>query len=170
MNLNKAFVLGRLTRDPETRTMPSGQLVASFGLATNRVWNDDQGQRQEKVEFHNIVAFRRLAEICSQYLKKGSLVLIEGRLQTSSWDDKQTGVRKYRTEIIAENMQMGPRSAGTQSPASKSVPVPSESSSSKTKDKVNEDDIPIEEPESQPASVQNSTGSSDEVKVEEIPF
>jgi len=110
MNLNKVILVGRVTRDPELKTIPSGQNVAQFGLATNRVWNNQAGQKQEATEFHNIVAWRRLAEICAQYLKKGSLVLIEGRMQTRSWQG-QDGVTKYRTEVVAENIQMGPRSS-----------------------------------------------------------
>lgn len=110
MNLNRAILIGRLTRDPEIRTTPSGQTVTHFGLATNRVWNNQEGKRQESTEFHNIVAWSRLAEICSQYLRKGSLIMIEGRLQTRSWQ-AQDGTTKYRTEIIAENIQLGPRAA-----------------------------------------------------------
>jgi len=109
MNFNKATVVGRLTRDPESRAMPSGQTVASFSVATNRVWVGQDSNKQESTEFHNIVAFGKLADICSKYLSKGRLVLIEGRLQTNSWQDKE-GNKKYRTEIIADNMQMGPRS------------------------------------------------------------
>lgn len=116
MNLNKVFILGRLTRDPEQRSMPSGRAVSSFGMATNRIWTDqDSGEKQEQVEFHNIVAFGKLAEICNQYLTKGQLVLIEGRIQTRSWEG-QDGNRRSRTEIIAENMQMGPRAAGSEAP------------------------------------------------------
>ncbi len=105
MNLNKAMIIGNLTRDPETRNTPSGQTVASFSVATNLVWNDQSGQQQKKVEFHNVVAWRRLAEICGQYLQKGSKVYIEGRLQTNEWTG-QDGVKRFRTEIIAENMIM----------------------------------------------------------------
>ena len=105
MDLNKVMIIGRLTRDPEIRTIPSGQTVASFSVATNRIWTDQQGQKQEKVEYHNVVAWRKLAEIVQQYLKKGNRVYIEGRLETRSWDD-QTGNKKYRTEIIADNMIM----------------------------------------------------------------
>jgi single-strand DNA-binding protein len=115
MNFNKAIIVGNLTRDPETRTLPSGQPVVSFSIATNRVWNDASGNKQEAAEFHNIVAFGKLADICSKYLSKGRLVLIEGRIQTRSWQDQQTNVKKYRTEIIAENMQMGPRSERVES-------------------------------------------------------
>lgn len=112
MNLNKVFLIGRLTRDPETRNTPSGQTVCNFGIATNRVWTDKaSGKKNEKVEYHNIVLWRKLAEIASQFLQKGSLVLIEGRLQTSSWEDN-SGNKRYKTEIVAESMQMGPRMAG----------------------------------------------------------
>lgn len=112
MNLNKVFIVGRLTRDPEQRTMPNGRAVSSFGMATNRIWtNQESGEKQEQVEFHNIVAFGKLAEICNQYLNKGQLVLIEGRIQTRSWED-QSGNRRSRTEIITESMQMGPRAGG----------------------------------------------------------
>ncbi|NCC70245.1 single-stranded DNA-binding protein [bacterium] len=104
-DLNKVMVIGRLTRDPESRNIPTGQLVSSFSLATNRTWKDQSGSKQEKTEFHNVVAWGKLAEICKQYLNKGKKVFIEGRLQTRSWDD-QNGQKKYKTEIIAENMQM----------------------------------------------------------------
>jgi len=111
MNLNKAFLLGNLTRDPEVRTTPSGQTVAAFGLATNRTWKDKMGQKQEKVEFHNIVLWGRLAEIAAQYLKKGQNIFIEGRIENRSWTGPD-GQKKYKTEIVAENMQMGPKSGG----------------------------------------------------------
>ena len=109
MNLNKAFIIGNLTRDPETKALPSGQMVANFGLATNRFWTKD-GERQKQTEFHNVVLFGRLAEIAKQYLTKGSMAFIEGRIQTRSWDGKD-GQKKYRTEIIGERLQLGPRRA-----------------------------------------------------------
>ena len=106
MYLNKAFLYGNLTRDPELRSTNSGQSVATFGLATNRVWKDPQtGERREAAEFHNIVMWRRLAEIAGQYLRKGSKIFVEGRLQTRSWQG-QDGNKRYTTEIVAENMQM----------------------------------------------------------------
>lgn len=108
MNLNKVFLIGNLTRDPEMRTLPSGQSVATFGIATNRVWNDKSGVRQTAVEFHNIVVFGRLAEIAKQYLTKGKMIFIEGRMQTRSWE-AQDGTKRNRTEIVVEQMQMGPR-------------------------------------------------------------
>lgn len=105
MNLNKAMLIGNLTRDPEMRNTPSGQNVASFAVATNLVWTDQSGQQQKKTEFHNIIAWRKLADICAKYLHKGSKVYIEGRLQTTDWTG-QDGVKRYRTEIVAENMIM----------------------------------------------------------------
>lgn len=109
MNLNKVFLIGNLTRDPELKNLPSGTAVVSFGMATNRVWKDKQGEKQEEAQFHNIVVFGRQAEIVNQYLTKGSLALIEGRIQTRSWDGKD-GSKQYRTEIVAETIQFGPRS------------------------------------------------------------
>jgi len=111
MNFNKAILVGRVASDPDMKTTPSGQNVCSFRLATNRVWTDASGSKQQKTDFHNIVLWRRLAEIASQFLTKGSLVLIEGRIQNRSWDDK-SGNKRYITEIIGERMQLGPKSAG----------------------------------------------------------
>ncbi len=112
MDLNKVFLIGRLTQDPELRNTPAGAAVCSFSIATNRVWNDrETNSKKKSTEYHNIILWRRLAEIASQYLKKGSLVLIEGRLQTRSWDDA-SGVKKYKTEVVAERMQLGPRGGG----------------------------------------------------------
>jgi len=105
MNLNKAMIIGNLTRDPELRNTPSGQSVTSFSVATNLVWTDQSGQQQKKTEFHNVIAWRKLAEICAKYLHKGSKVYIEGRLQTTDWTG-QDGVKRYRTEIVADNMIM----------------------------------------------------------------
>ena len=110
MNLNKAFIVGNLTRDPELRTLPSGMSVCSFGVATNRTWKDTKGQKQDDVQFHNVVVFGKQAESVNQYLTKGNLALIEGRIQTRSWDDSK-GVKQYRTEIVAERIQFGPKSA-----------------------------------------------------------
>ena len=111
MNLNKVFILGNLTRDPELRQTQGGQNVCSFGVATNRRFTDKSGAKQEQVEFHNLVAWGRQAEIIAQYLHKGSMVLVEGRLQTRSWQDAQ-GVKHWKTEVIVDQMQMGPRTGG----------------------------------------------------------
>jgi single-strand DNA-binding protein len=104
--VNKVILVGNLGRDPEVRSTPSGQPVASFTLATNRKWKDKNGQRQEQTEWHQIVCWGRQAEVAGQYLTKGKQIYVEGRLQTRSWDDKQTGEKRYRTEVICENFQM----------------------------------------------------------------
>lgn len=106
MDLNKVMIIGRLTRDPEVKTIASGQTVASFSIATNRTWTDRQSsEKKSQTEYHNVVAWRKLADIIGQYLQKGSQVYIEGYLQTRSWDD-QAGQKRYRTEIVADNMIM----------------------------------------------------------------
>jgi len=163
MNLNKAFLLGRLTSDPELRNLPSGQPVCNFRMATNRVWTDrESGEKKEKVEYHTVVAWRKLATIASQYLRKGSLVLVEGRLTTRSWDDS-SGTKRYRTEIVAENIQLGPKATnpgqGTETTL-KSEPNKSSENAGKTpgeKPAVVNDDIPtIEE--------------GDDIDIDEVPF
>ena len=116
MYLNKALVIGNLTRDPEMRSLPSGVRVASFSVATNRVWKDKNGVKQESADYHNVVVFGRQAEIVGQYLKKGSSALVEGRMQTRSWDDQASGAKKYRTEIVADRIQFGPRRDGASQP------------------------------------------------------
>ena len=112
MYINRAFVFGNLTRDPEMRSLPSGNAVVNFSVATNRRWKDRDGNKRDDAEFHNIVVFGQQAELVSQYLKKGSSVFIEGRMQTRSWDDASTGTKKYRTEIVADRVQFGPRGDG----------------------------------------------------------
>lgn len=144
MFLNKVFVLGNLTADPDARTLPSGRAVVNFRMATNRVFYDKAGQKQEQAEFHNVVAFGRTAEIIQQYLKKGSMALIEGRLRTRSWQDS-SGNRRFRTEIITERLQLGPR-AGIRTP-----PTP-------TKEETPKEEIPI---------IDENEG---EINVSEIPF
>jgi single-strand DNA-binding protein len=103
--VNKAILIGNLGRDPDLRYLPSGEPVAKFTLATNSRWKDKEGQWQDKTEWHNIVVFRRQAEICNEYLKKGSPVYVEGRIQTRSWEDKD-GNKKYMTEIVAQSVRM----------------------------------------------------------------
>jgi len=107
MYLNKVFIIGNLTRDPELKAIPSGIKVCSFSVATNRVWKDKNGARQEAADYHNVVVFGRQAETVTQYMKKGSQVMIEGRMQTRSWDDAATNSKKYRTEVIADRVQFG---------------------------------------------------------------
>ena len=112
MYINKVNLYGNLTRDPELKALPNGSQVASFGIATNRSYKDKDGNKKEQVEFHNITMFGRQAEVAHQYLKKGRPVFVEGRLQTRSWDDKETGKKMYRTEIIVDQFQFGPTAGG----------------------------------------------------------
>ncbi len=140
MNLNKAMIIGNVTRDPDVRTTSGGQQVALFSVATNRSWTDPSGQKKEQVEFHSVVAWRKLAEIIGQYVKKGGKIFVEGRLQTRSWDDP-SGVKKYRTEIVAENVIMLDRKPGPggapETPSD--APAPAEP----TEPEVNVEDIPF---------------------------
>ena len=115
MYFNRAIVIGNLTRDPELRSLPSGVQVATIGVATNRVWKDKNGQKKEDTQFHNVVVFGRQAETTAQYLRKGASVLVEGRMQTRSWDASD-GTKKYRTEVVADRIQFGPRASGGAGP------------------------------------------------------
>jgi single-strand DNA-binding protein len=173
MNLNKVMIIGNLTRDPEIRNTTGGKTVASFSVATSLVWKDQSGQKQEKAEFHNIVAWARLAEIVGQYLKKGSKVYVEGRLQTRDWTG-QDGVKRYRTEIVAENMIMlssnqsgysGGQSAsrGNYAPARPAASVEEQPFGG------NEPIIDIDSPAGE-SGHNNSSPEEEEIRVESIPF
>lgn len=143
MYLNRAIVIGNLTRDPELRALPSGIQVASFSVATNRVWKDKEGKKQEAADFHNIVVFGRQAETVSQYLRKGSSVLIEGRMQTRSWDG-QDGQKKYRTEIVADRVQFGPKGSGSGGGSGENKPTKGEADAIEyPEEEINPDDIPF---------------------------
>jgi len=162
MYLNKAMIIGNLTRDPELKGLPSGMKVCSFSVATSRTYKDKDGNKQETVEYHNISAFGKVGELAGQYLKKGQQVLVEGRLQTRSWETN--GEKKYRTEIIADNVQFGQKASGTFSsrpaasssasiptagaPGAKDSITPAEPASTGEKidypqDEINPDDIPF---------------------------
>ncbi len=142
MSLNKAMIIGNVTKDPEMRTTPTGQNVTSFSVATNSFWTDQSGQKQTKAEFHNIVAWRKLAETCAQYLHKGSKVYIEGSLQSREWTG-QDGVKRYRTEILANNMQMLDSRGGSQTSSSNNF----------------DESMAVEE-----------VAGDEEIKIEDIPF
>jgi single-strand DNA-binding protein len=147
MYLNKVLLIGNLTRDPELKALPSGIKVTSFSLATNRVWRDKDGKTQESTEYHNVVVFGRQAETSGQYLKKGQSALIEGRLQTRSWD--QDGTKKYRTEIIADRVQFGPKSGSNTASAGQTNKdegtdkLPDSAEIDYPEDEINPDDIPF---------------------------
>lgn len=160
MNLNRATLIGNVTHDPEVRSTSDGTQVCNFSVATNMIWKDQQGNKQERAEYHNIVAWRKLAEICAQFLTKGRKIYVEGRLQTRSWED-QSGVKRYRTEIIADNMILldSRRDGGRQQGGASSNQTPPPK--------------PQEPQNSFPPSTTQSTNSSndvEEINVEEIPF
>lgn len=152
MNLNKVFLIGRLTADPQLRTTPSGHPVVRLGIATNRVWTDKSGSRQKDTEFHNVVVWGRQAEIASQFLVKGSLVCIEGRISTRAWQDKQ-GQERKTTDIICERFQMGPRPSGT--PAARGAEAPAAAG-----EIAPEEEVPVVDIEE----------GKEEVKPEDLPF
>jgi len=148
MNLNKVFIIGNLTRDVTLHNTPSGKSVANFGVATNRVWVNANGEKQQEVEFHNVVVWGKMAELCNQYLAKGRLVLVEGRIRSRSWVDKNEQ-KRTTTEIISENISFGPRRAQEQG---EELKMPPEKADSNTKDlpvleedseEVIPDDIPF---------------------------
>lgn len=148
MYLNKAFLYGNLTRDPELKALPSGGQVTNFGIATNRTYKDKNGAKQEATEFHNIVAFGRTAEVIAQYLKKGRPIFVEGRIQTRSWDDKESGKKNYRTEIVVDTFQFGADggkgSAGGATGAAEEQPAPKDDEAIKYPDEeINPEDIPF---------------------------
>lgn len=165
MDLNKAMIIGRLTQDPEVRTTPSGQSVASFSVATNLIWNDQQGQKQEKVEYHNVVCWRKLAEICGQYLQKGKKVYIEGRLQTRQWEG-QDGVKRNRTEIVADNMIMLDSGGARTDASSPSQPKPTDETPV-----IQVDEDSQQSPsKAAPSSKDEDDKSKEKVSIEDIPF
>ena len=193
MNLNRVILIGRLAADPESRNTTTGQQVVSLRIVTNRTWTDANRQKQESAEFHSVTLWGRLAEIANQYLRKGGLVMIEGRLQTRSWAG-QDGQKRYRTEIVAENLQMGPRSEGGSyggqggsynRPAPMSRPAiapttPSQSTSQPEPVSTSqggpmldmEDEIPVinqDEPDSDPI-IESDELEEKEVDLKDIPF
>jgi single-strand DNA-binding protein len=168
MYLNKAIIIGNLTRDPELRALPSGIQVTSLSVATNRVWKDKNGAKQEASDFHNVVVFGRQAETSAQYLKKGQQVMIEGRIQTRSWDDKSTGEKKYRTEIVADNVQFGAKAGGfgggSGASGAASAGTNSTSASSAASDK------PAKAVAGKAADVDTIDYPSEDINPEDIPF
>ena len=153
MYVNKALIYGNITRDPEMKALPSGMSVTSFGVATNRTWKNKEGVKQESVDFHNVVAFGKQAELIHQYLKKGSPIFVEGRIQARSWDDKE-GKKQYRTEIVIENFQFGPKAGGSSGEYSGGASAPAKAKAASAaapeldtieypEEDINPDDIPF---------------------------
>jgi len=153
MNLNKAIIIGNLVADPELKSTPAGQPVCTFRVATNRIWKDKStGEQQKETEYHTIVTWGKLAEIASQYLTKGRLVMVEGRIRTRSWEDN-TGTKRFRTEIIAENLQLGPRIA---KPLTEEASQGEDGAQQKS---LSEEEIPIIE-----------EGDEEEIDIKDIPL
>lgn len=181
MNLNKVFILGNVTRDPEVRALPSGSQVTSFGLATNRFYTDSSGQKKQEAEFHNVVCFGKLADISSRYLNKGSLVLIEGRIKTRNWTNSQ-GVKQYRTEIIADSLQLGPKGSGGSGGSGNSnygKPAFSSAEPETPNPPAGGEEIPVIEENYTPPTTENTEepkqvsfdgDAADEIDVKDIPF
>ncbi|MEP7162863.1 MAG: single-stranded DNA-binding protein [Candidatus Moraniibacteriota bacterium] len=157
MNVNKVILVGRLTRDPEIRTTPSGQTVATVGLATNNYWTKD-GQKQERTEFHNIVLWGKLAEIAGQYLTKGQEAYFEGRLQSRTYTGKDNIERKV-TEVVAENMQLGSRAGAGGGSAPRNVAASGAAASNVPSKAPAEEEIPT-----------INLDDDKEIKIEDVPF
>ncbi|MBP6904927.1 MAG: single-stranded DNA-binding protein [Candidatus Pacebacteria bacterium] len=155
MYLNKVFLIGNLTRDPELKSLPTGTKVASLSMATNRTWKDAQGGKKEAVEYHNVVAFAKQAEVLAQYCKKGSSLYVEGRIQTRSWDAAD-GTKKYRTEIVLESFQFGPKAGGA--PSGNFTPAASGMSDQEAPQK----DAPVD--------LDTIEYPDEEINLEDIPF
>jgi single-strand DNA-binding protein len=156
MNLNRAMIIGNLTRDPEVRTTPNGQSVCNFSVATSSQWTDASGQKQERTEYHNIVAWAKLADICGQYLGKGRKVYVEGRLQTREWE-AQDGSKRNRTEIVAENMIMLDKAPAGAGSAGSAPRFP------------NEPTVTPVGPASAAPSIDKGLGEQ-EIRIEDVPF
>ena len=154
MNVNKAIIVGRLTRDPEKRATQSGTTITNFSVATSSKWKGQDGQQNEKTEFHNVIAWGKRGEVIAQYMTKGQEIYVEGRLETSSWDDKETGKKMYRTEIVMENFEFGSKPTGTSTGNQQNQAPAAEPSQPK------EEEIPTI----------NLDDEADEVKIEDVPF
>ncbi len=141
MNYNRAILIGRLTADPELKSTPSGKSVVTFRLATNRVWTDQQGKKNEATEFHNIVLWGRSGEVVKQFCKKGSELMVEGRISNRTWEDKN-GAKRYMTEVVGENIQLGGRPTGAGKAAEREVEA-IEAARSGDEEEVKPEDLPF---------------------------
>lgn len=170
MNLNQVNLIGRVTRDPELKTLTSGTSVCSFSLATNRVWNDKNGSKQEDTTFHNMVSFGKPAETIAQYVVKGQLLFVTGRIQNRSWDDKETGKKVYRSEIMVENFQFGPK-AGTSEGGTTRKPASKRSQADEDFDNINDEPAPKKGGKAKAKVARNTEEEDDgEINPDEIPF
>ncbi len=147
MYLNKAIIIGNLTRDPELKAIASGNKVCTFSVATNRTYKDSNGVRQDKTDYHNVVVWGKTAENVATYMRKGSQILVEGRMETRSWDDAATNTKKYRTEIIADTVQFGSKNSGSTQSSSSPSPKKEQDEEIDTieypEEQINAEDIPF---------------------------
>ena len=160
MNVNKAIIVGRLTRDPEKRTTPSGTTITNFSVATSSKWKGQDGQQNEKTEFHNVIAWGKRGEVIAQYMIKGQEIYVEGRLETSTWDDKETGKKMYRTEIVMENFEFGSKPAGAGGGQNNYNNAEQNQAPAASPEQPKEEEIPTI----------NLDDEADEVKIEDVPF
>jgi single-strand DNA-binding protein len=170
MNVNKVIIVGRLTRDPEKKVIPSGQTVTNFSVATSSRWKGDNGEQNEKTEYHNVVAWGKRGEVIAQYMTKGQEIFVEGRLETRSWDDQESGKKMYRTEIILDNFEFGAKPGGASRGEynnSNQENVPAGNPQGSTPPPANED-VNIPAPEEIPTI--DVDADQEEIKVEDIPF
>lgn len=160
MNVNKVILVGRLTRDPEIRTTPTGQSVATIGMATNNFWTDKGGQKQEKTEYHTVILWGRQAEIAGQYLTKGQELFIEGRLQTREYTAKD-GSQRRTTEVVGENMQLGSRASGASAGGNSAATRPQSNAGAtqRNAEPMREEEIPT-----------INLDDEKEIKIEDVPF
>lgn len=160
MNVNKVILVGRLTRDPEIRTTPTGQSVATIGMATNNFWTDKGGQKQEKTEYHTVILWGRQAEIAGQYLTKGQELFVEGRLQTREYTAKD-GSQRRTTEVVGENMQLGSRAGGSTTGGNSGAPRPQTNpgAAQRNAEPMREEEIPT-----------INLDDEKEIKIEDVPF
>ncbi|MEN8252476.1 MAG: single-stranded DNA-binding protein [Patescibacteria group bacterium] len=163
MNVNKAIIVGRLTRDPEKRTTQTGQTVTNFSVATSTRWKGQDGQQNEKTEFHNVIAWGKRGEVIAQYMTKGQEIFVEGRLETQSWDDKETGKKMYRTEIVMDNFEFGAKPMGA-----------SNNQGAYNNNEQNTAPVaaaaPAQQPKEEEIPTINLDDETDEVKIEDVPF
>ncbi len=175
MNVNKAIIIGRLTRDPELRSTPNGRQVASLSVATSFRYKDQSGQQQERTEFHNVVAWGRQAEVIAQYFTKGQEIYVEGRLETRNWDDKESGKKMYRTEIVLEKFEFGAKPQGASGAYNNNAGQNTESNTGSTDN--NNSKAPTENAQAQATPTEeediptiNLDDEQDDVKIEDVPF
>jgi single-strand DNA-binding protein len=167
MNVNKAIVIGRLTRDPEVRTTPSGQTVTNFSVATSSKWKGQDGQQNEKTEFHNVVAWAKRGEVIAQYMTKGQEIYVEGRLETRSWEDKDSGKKMYRTEIVLENFEFGAKAGAGSGNSS----YQNNNQANNPQDTANNQNKPAAKQEVAEEEIPTiNLDDEDEVKIENVPF